>query len=237
MKLTTLTRSAHRPWLFVLAFGIGLSALLGSGLLAVVADVGSSDQNNLASGSFSQVKNLELALTSVSNANCGGVTWTTNVGPATVGNLDLEAGTIALSTKQRICARTTRGGTYRLTMGLRSVFDTETGCSASAAPEISKDSDSCGNGTGELSRVVKVGGDAQGSGDAAGCNGLISLTLLKNVNLDQGGHSFALCTISAANAPVSFIPDVRVDQAAANGDLAAAQSDRVQFEYVFSLEQ
>ena len=228
----------RRPWLLIGALGIGLSALLGSGLWAVVVDAGASGQNNATSSEFSGPLNLQLALTAPSNSTCTGtLDWQDNLGPATVGSANLNDGTLQLSTNQRICIRTRRAGTYNLNVGLRLVFESELGCSSINLPESSADPDTCGSGVGELSKVLTVGGVSSiAAGSVSNCSGTGPQTAFQNVNLDQGGQPLRICTISGTDGIATFLPSLRVNPGASNAQLTAAQSDKVQYDYAFTLE-
>jgi hypothetical protein len=233
------TQLIRRPWMLMLVLGTGLSALFGSGLFAAVVDAGASQSNSVSSAEFSGIRNLQIALTTPTNTTCtGALDWQDNLGPASVGSADLNAGALTLTTNQRLCIRARRAGTFNVRLGLRLVLDSETGCSTLNMPEAQSDNDSCGNGgVGELSRVLTFGGVAAiAGGSASNCAGTIPQRLFKDINLDQGATSFAICVISGTDGIATFMPNLAVDQQATSANLTAAQSDKVQFNYAVSLE-
>jgi hypothetical protein len=147
----------------------------------------------------------------------------------------LDTGRVELSTNSRLCIRALRPGPFRLQVGIGGLVDTETACSAKYFPEARTDS-SCGNGgVGELSKVLRLGGEADPVVGGS-CAGRIGAKSFPALDLDHGGASVKLCDISQ-NEVVTFAPTISLDQAADSALLSSAQSDQAQFTYVFTLEQ
>lgn len=236
MPNTRLARVRRHPWLLVAGIGVALTALLGSGVFAVVTDSVYSDTNAAQSGEFDGIHNLEVALTDVNNSSCSGVTWLNqnNVAAILVGNADLAEVGVALTTEKRVCVRTHRIGTYALRMRVAALVDEEVACSNTRRTERTFDNDSCGSGMGELSRVMNVVTfrnpiDTADATCPGGAN-VKAIRTLVTTPLD-------LCTIRKNNTVVSFFTAFQVNPSAAENDLVAAQSDRVQFSFQFTLEQ
>lgn len=228
-----------RRWLIVGAFGVVVSALLGSGLWAVVVDAGSSRSNRVASAEFSGPHILELAATNSGNTSCQGVSWSDTLPPITIGSADLNEASLTFSTNQRLCIRVVRGGSFRLKIGLRRLLDEETACSQTGMPET-RDDPTCGVGdVGELSKVLRLQATYRvASGfQAVSCNTTTASSPLSAWDLDHGGLPLIDCVSVENTGVVTMMPTVSVAQTASEASLNAAQTDRVFFDYAVTVEQ
>jgi hypothetical protein len=241
----------RRPWFVTTALGVALCALLGSGLLAVVVDSGSAHDNTIESGEFHGVRYLEVAeYDNAAYYTCDtNLDWQADIGPQIVGDIDLDDGDSTADTRRYICARPVQEGTYKLKVGLRAISDSETGCSATSGRlEIDNDADTCGEGLGELSKVLTLSFETfpgnYNNEPHDDCYRPKTTTgypdpwpqTFASLDLDHGGASTELCTVIVAKRPVVIYPHVSVAESATVEQRNAAQSDKTQFTLYFTLE-
>jgi hypothetical protein len=205
-------------------------------MFAAITDSGDSNNNSATSDVFTGVRALQLALATPKNDTCdGGVNWTDgDIGPATVGSADLNEGTLTLTTNQRVCVRVKRGGPYRLHVGLFNVVDSETGCSTiGIQPEHGTDA-TCGGGVGELSSILQVRMSTTSTDRSCVTSLLWSFENMVDHANNAGPD---LCASVSTGVVYSVLPELLVSPGATNDQLIAAQSDKVQFSYLFSLQR
>jgi hypothetical protein len=243
-----------RPWLKTTLLGTAFCALLGSGLWAVVVDAGSARDNTIESGDFHGVHYLEVAEENKLDPGCHNVSWQSDIGPQVIGDINLDNGDVTPDGSEQVgdflwfCARTVQTGTYKLKVGLRSIVDSETDCSTtSSRHEMDNDPDSCGTGLGELSKVLSVSfgtgaqtgaqGDCQPDPDPNPANQVVPTPhSFTSLDLDHGGSSVDVCTVTIAKSGIFLYPKILIDEAATAELRNAAQSDKVQFNLYFTVE-
>jgi hypothetical protein len=215
--------------LTIAAIGGALSLLLGSGLISLVSDSVTSEANSLESGTFSPAS-YDLKLARVLTESCAAVPYDSyQDGPLTAlftnGTLDLSQGRSNVN-RIEVCLRNLGNGVGKLVASNGNYIETEIG---GCEPSESEAGDTtCGDGDhGELFGVLSsnffVSPLHDSSPSCTGAAGHISSQLVLDQDLAPGES----CRI---------VVDYRVDPTVSDNDRLLAQTDRLQWDITFTLE-
>jgi hypothetical protein len=207
----------------------GLALLLGSGLIAIVSDSVTSEANSLESGTFTRPAH-DVQAGKSSSDRCSDVEYSDGpISAALQSPIDLGTSSSGVNQQDAICVMNTGTSTARLSAAFVNVSDTESApCDES---ESSAGDTSCGDGdSGELKSIVHAEWqNCAGDGSDNFCN--LSLVPFADheaprdldVSLEPGESRWLrLYTV--------------ISHAASEDERLRAQTDRLQWDIVFTLQ-
>ena len=220
-------------YLAMAAAGAVVSTLLGSGLVAATLDTVTSTDNSFQSGTFATPADLRVA--SAQNGSCDGVTFGTESSvPAIFGseNVALEPGATTL--EKSVCVRNAGGSQGWLHVAFADVVDSEAnpsgGCEASESDPTGGNDGTCeaGPGTGELSPVLST------SVAATSCSPPESML---ETNTDFGSMASSGAHMGWLQPGMTCLVPIEIGvlEWVSDQQRQAAQTDRVQWDIVFTL--
>lgn len=230
MEATTAGKRSNRV---LLGLGVSLALLMGSGVFALVSDSITSSGNSAQSGTFSPPpppsQDVQVASTDDFGASCSDLTYGNSL-PTTFTLADLDLATTQNVYSTRIfCIKNAGSTAGKLSGAAVNYSATEVGCSTG---EFDAGDTNCGGGPGELGAVIdeffsnfgETGSDpdclsleSQGIG-FTGANGHVL-----NGSLPPGGY----CKFVYMLTPKFGSTDTQ---------RVLAQTDRIQWDLVFTLE-
>ena len=219
----------------MVAMGAAISLLLGSGLIAFVSDSVRSNGNSLRSGTYAvapSAHDLQIARVDV-NESCDDALYSD--GPMTAaisdGEVGLEIEGLHTFQVDNFCLKNagTSMGSVVMTFPVANVQDTEIG--ACEATESAAGDLTCSDGDeGELVPVLEAQATPDGDFSSASCIGATASVR----SLTETFH--VVDTDLAPGETCEIFIGARTLYEATDEQRLAAQTDRVQFDIVFTLE-
>lgn len=228
---------ARRRWLFTAVLGATASALLGSSLLAVVVDSASSTDNSIGSNALAPPPaDLRVGVLDEGDECNEAATEDVSTFPAVLDSalITLQAGEAVESA--RVCFYNAGASDGWLQMGFGNVVDLEANsvpgqCDNAEADELGGNDQTCGDGdAGELAPVLAVA--AYEVVDCGGPCFAVPPPYFSFADVADGGMPLVRL---ARGSAIAYDIEFRVDENATQQELQAAQTDRLQFDMVFSL--
>jgi len=220
--------------------GTAISGMLGSGLLAATSDSVSSTGNVVTSSQYTgpvpAAHNIQVGRVAFNATSCSAATYTD--GPTTIFQTRTvdgdDPGSASGQGYDDLCLKNVGTLTGQVLLTLGNVLDTEIGACepGEAAPDLGADTTCADGAAGELSSVLRVSHGSPGAGSTGTCVPGTSF-------VDFNAARTTPLVVATAMAPGEICRfgnfSTMLQSGLSEAQKAISQTDRVQFDLVFTL--
>ena len=217
-------------WFGLAGLGAAVLLLLGSGLVAVVSDSIESVGNELESNEFIAEPLHDVQAANVATASdCSSATYNDTVVSAAI-DVDVDLSSSDDLERRVICVRNNGDETGRLVMTFVGVTESEAG--ACSTNEAAFDDTCDASDPGELSSVIRLNLVASGG---TNCPAFVMEEPEPFSTYVDSPRILSFPFQPGAICPIALVPSV--DPNATDAQKAAASTDRINWNIVFSIEE